>query len=352
MAKGARGGDVAYAATRAKARRVQLLPEDAYARMLLMELPDISRTLGEAVYRKEMEALATRFRGVDLVEEATYANLARTYREVLGFCRGPLREPVGLYLRRWSLWNVKTLLRGKFSGAPAEDIRANLVPAGELSPELLESLLAAKSVAEVVEGLRGTPYHEPLARALAESGQTDRVKNLMPLENRLDRAYYSLLLARRPATRADRLFHDFIRLEVDVVNLRTLLRLKADGQPPERIQEHLLPAGKHLKPDLLRRLAEAPASEIPALLRGTPLAGALAPLEQDPGATAKALRALEKFHLSRARVFAHAYPLSPLPVLDLLLRKKNEVDNLRIIARGKETGMEEEEIREQLVMQG
>lgn len=343
-------GNIPYAATRAKTRRVQLLPGDAYTRMLLMEIPEISRTLGEAVYRREIEALAARFRGVDLIEQATYANLARTYREVLGFCRGALREQVASYLRRWDLWNLKTVLRGKFSGAAGEEIRVNLVPAGEFSPALMEELLAARSVAEVVEGLRGTSYHEPLTRALAESGQTEQAKNLMPLENRLDRAYYEWLLSGRPVTRADALFRDFVRLEVDVVNLRTLLRLKADGQPPERIQEFLLPGGKHLKAEILRRLAEAPSAEVVGLLRGTPLAAALAPLEQDPQATARALRSLEKFHLAKARVFGHAYPLSALPVLDLFLRKKNEVDNIRIIARGKETGMREEEIREQLVM--
>lgn len=341
-------GNIPYAATRAKMRRVQLLPDDAYARMVMMEIPDISRTLGEGVYRKEMETLATRFRGVDLLEQATAANLARTCREVLGFCRGGLREQVASYLRRWDLWNVKTLLRGKFSGAPAEEVRANLVPAGELSAARMEEMLAAPSLAELVQGLSGTPYHEALARGLAESG--DAPKDLAPLENRLDRAYYEGLLAGRPSTRADALFRDFVRLEVDVVNLRTLLRLKADGQPADKVIELLLPGGKHLKPPLLRSLAEAPAAEIPGLLRGTPLAPALAPLEQDPGATSRALRALEKWHLSRARAFAHAYPLSALPVLDLLLRKKNEVDNLRIIARGKEAGMGEEEIREQLVM--
>ncbi|MEM3085969.1 MAG: ATP synthase A1 subunit C [Halobacteria archaeon] len=345
-----RSGDVAYAATRAKTRRNQLLPGDAYARMLLMEIPEISRVLGEAVYRPEMEAMATRFRGVDLLEEATQANLARTYREVLSFSRGPLREQVALYLRRWDLWNVKTILRGKFARAPADEIRADLIPAGELSPAFLDELLEAGSAAGVVEALKGTPFHEPLARALADSGQGEAVKNLMPLENRLDRLYYETLLARRPATRADALFRDFVRVEVDVVNLRTLLRMKADDQPAEKVREFLLAGGKYLKPELLRRLAEAPAAEVPGLLRGTPLAGALSPLEQDPRATGKALRALEKFHLSKARAFGHAYPLSALPVLDLLLRKKNEVDNIRIIARGKEAGMGEEEIREQLVM--
>lgn len=341
-------GNTAYAAARAKARRVQLLPRDAYTRLLLMGLPELSKTLGETVYRPEIEALATRFRGVDLVEEATYANLARTYREVLSFCRGALREQVALYLRRWDLRNLKTLLRGKFAGAPADEIRADLIPAGELTPELLDALLESDSVPEVVEALRGSAYHGVLAQALAEQGE--RVASLMGLENALDRFYYDLLLSERPATRADRLLHDFVRIEVDVVNLRTLLRLKGDGVPPNEIAGLLLPGGRYLKGDLLRRLAEADLAEVAAALRGTPLAAAAGPLEEEPPNVSRALRDLEKLHLAQARGFGHAYPLSALPVLDLLLRKRIEVDNLRIIARGKESGMGEEEIREQLVM--
>ncbi len=60
--------------------------------------------------------------------------------------------------------------------------------------------------------------------------------------------------------------------------------------------------------------------------------------------------ALTRIWAERMIKKASNYPLSILPVLSYMLLKKIEVDNLRIIARGKESGMEVEDIREQLVI--
>ena len=43
-------------------------------------------------------------------------------------------------------------------------------------------------------------------------------------------------------------------------------------------------------------------------------------------------------------------PLSVLVILDYIVRKDREVQNLRIIARGKESGLSPEVIRELLVI--
>jgi V/A-type H+-transporting ATPase subunit C len=42
--------------------------------------------------------------------------------------------------------------------------------------------------------------------------------------------------------------------------------------------------------------------------------------------------------------------LSILPIIDYLIRKKNEVDNIRIIARSKESGLDAELIKKLLVV--
>ena len=66
--------------------------------------------------------------------------LAKTFRKLEEVA---IDEPSFLileYLRRWDVWNIKTLLRGKFYGASDTDIMKYLVPAGELSPEFLEEL--------------------------------------------------------------------------------------------------------------------------------------------------------------------------------------------------------------------
>ena len=79
---GRKKGNYAYTTARVKARKSLLLGDDVYMKMLLMDLPEISRMLGETVYQKEMAELAGRIEGVDLIEHATYRNMARSFRSI------------------------------------------------------------------------------------------------------------------------------------------------------------------------------------------------------------------------------------------------------------------------------
>ncbi len=46
------------------------------------------------------------------------------------------------------------------------------------------------------------------------------------------------------------------------------------------------------------------------------------------------IRRVEKVHLIQAARYAHLHPLSILPVLDYIVRKDREVQNIRLIAPG------------------
>src|SRR5512136_3212023 len=106
-------GNYAYACTRVKAKKRFLLSRDAYSRMLVMDVHEIGRFLGETQYRDEMTRYASRYSGANLVEVAVTRSLADTYSDILSFTTGHLREMVSDYLRRWDMFNVKTVLRGK-----------------------------------------------------------------------------------------------------------------------------------------------------------------------------------------------------------------------------------------------
>jgi len=47
---------------------------------------------------------------------------------------------------------------------------------------------------------------------------------------------------------------------------------------------------------------------------------------------------------------SNRYPLSVCPVLGYVLAKEREVDNIRAVARGREAGLGEDEISEELVI--
>ena len=56
--------------------------------------------------------------------------------------------------------------------------------------------------------------------------------------------------------------------------------------------------------------------------------------------------AVWKLHLADMDRLAHANPLSLVPILLFLLRKRREVQVVRAVARGKAAGLSEERLRE------
>jgi V/A-type H+-transporting ATPase subunit C len=346
-------GNYAYACTRVKSRKTFLLTRDTYPRMLMMGLPEIGRLIGEGQYRREVDELSSRYSGVDLIENATYLNLARTYRAILDFTRGELREMVVHYLNRWDVWNIKTVMRGKSFGAGWEDVSEEIVPAGAFDLRFFAALFACATTEEMAELIRrAAPGEEdPIGRLLAAGGKP----GLAELENALDRNYYTALMRSVPADRqANRLFRRYLGAEIDTVNLKTLFKLKYEGVALEKARELLLAGGEELGPAELGRLSAAEGYE--AFLAELSPARIYENIREAAGRARAAgslnevLLALDRHLAGRARQFSQLYPLSVLPVIDYLLRKKIEVDNLRTIARGKQSGLPEDEIRGLLVL--
>jgi V/A-type H+-transporting ATPase subunit C len=154
-----KGGNYAYAATRVKVRKSFLFTRETYLKLLQMSLPEISRFIEESKYKQEIDELATKYSGIDLLEYALNLNLARDMNTVQGFCQGELKGLISAYLMRWDVWNIKSILRGKFSGASDEEIRETLVPAGSIRQETLNELVKKPNVQDVVEGLPGTIFY-------------------------------------------------------------------------------------------------------------------------------------------------------------------------------------------------
>jgi V/A-type H+-transporting ATPase subunit C len=345
-------GNYSYACARVKAKKSLLLTKDNYPKLMMMDLNEIGRFLGETQYQNEMTELASRYSGVNLIELGTSRNLARMNSNVLGFCTGELEEMIEAYLMRWDFWNIKTVLRGKYYGATAEEIQEELVPAGRLNEEYLNTLIAMESNMELLEAARkkeGLCIPDEVMIAFEES------EALQPIEDFLDKVYYTRLLEKiRPTSKPKKLFVNFIRREIDVVNLRTLLKLKRAEIVPERMCTFLIDGGEELNLQELTRLAgmETFAQMVDELNKYSFFENISEGLEEAKhGASlTTVMRELQRHLIRLSERFSRVYPLSVLPVLDYLIRKKIEVDNIRIIARGKESGMDPEVIKSLLVV--
>jgi V/A-type H+-transporting ATPase subunit C len=346
------GGNYAYACTRVKAKKRFLLSRDSYSRMLLMDVHEIGRFLGETQYREEMTKYASKYYGANLVEVAVTRNLAETYTAILSFTTGHLRAMVSNYLRRWDVFNIKTVIRGKTTGVKDEEIIDTLVPAGAYSETYLKSLVAMQSVQEIMDELAKDPalaITPDLIREVVDS------KRIARLEDHLDRnLYYDLLKVVKKMNRADKLLHDFVRREVDVTNLKVLLKMKAEKIPAERIVKYLIPGGMEYSIDKLKSMAQAEglSSVVEEMERSSmyeDIKPAIERFKQDKKLSGITI-ALDNALTYTSEKFAHFYPLSVLPIVNYVIRKKVEVDNIRIISRCKQSGLSNKVIEELLVV--
>ncbi len=342
-------GNYAYIVARVKSKKAALLKDDAYSKMLMMSLPEISRFISESGYQKEITELTGKYAGVDLIEHATYANMARLFRSILDSSEGDLKDMIVSDLERWDIWNLKVILRGRSFGLPADGIREDLVPAGVLDFEHLEKLIALESDEDIIAA------YQKMADIQIPSEVLNKFKeegNIAVIEDCLDKIYYEkLLLSIDPSSRPKRLFQDFIRNEIDVKNLETILKLKKENVPADVILTYVIPGGKLIDKKLAAQLANAESVSA--------MNGDLSQLEfyediKDALDDGKSLReivgALEKYHMAQANTFSHLYPLSVIPVIDFMIHKENEVNNIRIIARGLESGLDREIIKGLLVV--
>jgi V/A-type H+-transporting ATPase subunit C len=187
---------------------------------------------------------------------------------------------------------------------------------------------------------------------LREVVDTER---LAQLEDHLDKKlYYDLLKVVEPTNTPDKLLRDFIRREIDVTNLKVLLKLKAERTPEDKIAKYLIPGGMEFNIDRLRGLAQAEglAPIVEELERSSMYDDIKVALEQFKAdrKLSEITIALDKALVGTSEKFAHFYPLSVLPIVNYMTRKKVEVDNIRIIVRGKESRLSTKVIENLLVV--
>ncbi len=345
-----RAGNYAYTVSRVKAKKALLLKDEDYNKMLQMSVPEISRYISESGYQKEMADLAGHLDGIDLVEHATYANMAKVFGSILGASQGELNTMVAAYLEKWDIWNLKVILRGKSYGLSVEEVQEDLVPAGSLKSESLEKLIALDNVDDIIANyckMEHVTIPQDVLSAYKASG------NLGAIEDYLDKYHYvRLLKSIDPSSRPTRMFQDYVRTEIDVRNLETILKLKVEGIYGEDVMNYIIPGGRQIDHRYATQLANAEtiaaaASDLSQLDFYDTIKELV---EADSVSVRDVVTEMKKYEIAAARKFSHMYPLSVVPVLDYMIHKEIEVGNIRTISRGVESGLDTETIKGLLVI--
>jgi V/A-type H+-transporting ATPase subunit C len=338
-----------YVSTRLRVRKAKLLAPEEYHRILNMSLPEIIRLIGETEYQKEVDELGTSFEGIDLIEVALSWNLAKEYQRVIDLAPGTLKEFTMAYLRRWDIYNVLTILRGKMQGMKVGKIKEVLIPAGSLDRVILDRLLGEDTCERVADALKGWKMYPTIAAEIADGCA---LGSFAKLENELYKQLYADLLKIPGRMKGGDQFLKFVQLEIDIKNIKTLFRMRGDGYE-EDAREFFIP-GSSFSPDELQQMNQMSSRDevidaLEARIRTRSLLTALDDLrteksEQEVDAE------LTRTQINRMEQLSKTNPFSIHPILVYLEKKKYEVFNLRAIARGKESKLSSETIAKYLVI--
>ncbi len=327
-----------YVTARIRSLKTHLLGAEEYPKLIARDVHEIARRLEEGQYKRAVNDLSSTYDGAQLIERATQRQMGDEFRRILSWCRGEPRALLGLYFERFTVSNIKTLLRGMHAGADREDIENALIPSGLLDATEWEPALNTDSFEACLDALPRTRY-TPILGGLAD-------ERLPVVENALDRAYYEgLVEAIDTEKRSHQALVRFLRREIDVVNLKLLLRTKHSNVEPGP----LVPRGDRVTTKHAERIQAADWSEVPEIVDEISFGDVLRPaletyLETRDLNTLTTV--LEHLHIEAADEFGFRYPLSIIPLIEYVLRKQIEVNRLRMIAFGKQTGLSRDEIEE------
>ena len=202
-----------YTYTRVKAMKAKLLGKEDYQKFLKMSQEEIARYLQETEYNKEITELAMKFSGTNLIEYGLNRNLENTFSKIWKIALRQTKEQIGLYLRRYDIANIKTILRGKYAKVPNEKIINELVVSGELSRNFFELVIKESTNLEsAIEYFKRTEYY-PVLKKFSN--------NLTKLEDELDKLYFSMAL-----DAAGKALKDYIQMEITIKNALNRLRAK------------------------------------------------------------------------------------------------------------------------------
>jgi V/A-type H+-transporting ATPase subunit C len=347
--------DYGYINARMRGMKGRLLTHRALDDLILKpDLDSLIADLENGPYRDDILLAKVHFTGVLCIESALRQNFIRTFRNIQKFTRSEeeAEEYIRIFLHRWDVQNIKTALRGKNIHATPDEILSCLVPAGELDEATFRELLKQPDVRAVIDLLATwrIRYAKPLTGAFSEFAKT---KDLAILECALDRFYYTdALAAVKEPTYNKTLIRDLLALEVDVVNLRTVLRMVRDHVAPEDAARYLIGGGREFDEKKLRRLLSLTTiEEVVRALEDTRYRF-LTKVPESVIRTQKISvieKELERFLIKKGVGAFLLDPLSVGSVIGYFWAKYNEITNIRIISRCKTADFPIENVREELV---
>lgn len=305
-----------------------------------------------STYEHEAADSLTHLQGADAVEDAVTRNLINTFVKLRRIASGRSEELVEIFLTRWDLNAVKSLLRIRHHELDAHTGGDSLAPGPNMPMSLLNELAAQDSMASLVRGLAG--WNSGLCRRLTGAlAKYEEARELRILEEVLDRSYF-VENARVLEKRSDlpsQFILDLLRMEIDRINLRMLFAPRPEGMMAEDVLAWLLPRG-YIASGFLREIASAgPPDRAAGLLDRTPYASLESGLTHlaETGRFSRLDRQFEQLFSDRLRRGVRKQSIGLAVFFLFAWQKHNEVTKIRMLARGHSANLPKAYLREEVL---
>lgn len=348
MARTVGKANFAASSARAKSRKAGLIDQIRMKQLLQQDVNALSASIADSGYRPDLDVYASRLSGAELIEAALSHNLDRDLAEVLHFCSGAVRDQVAIYAQRFEYANAKTVLRAVHSGADPEVLKTEILPEENYSnKKWLDLVSKSKTLSDAIHNMKGTPWGKALSKL--PEGST-----LQEMEDALDQAYYANALDSVSAAGSDFTLKRYLMTEIDHKNIVNIVRSIRQGIDQELIFQIMIPGGRSVSRDVLRSMAREknPSSAVEILIKksiGFDSRGLAEAVESTEGGTLDPLiQLLVKKRDALLYSMSHRSPVSVLPVVHYIESKTHEVQNLRLLVRGKAAGLSNDVIKEHM----
>jgi vacuolar-type H+-ATPase subunit C/Vma6 len=264
---------------------------------------------------------------------------------------GPAKPLTERFLARWDLAAVKSLLRMRHHDLDASE-RGMLTPGPSLTVPLMRTFAEKNSMEELVHALSAwnPELCAPLDAALTGYRQDN---DLSVLEEAMDLAYFTRGVAELKSNDDvdSKILRGALRMEIDRINLRTMLQFRDAHGSGDALSNRILPGG-WLNMRLLREMAGArDAAHAMEFLANTPYKE----LVEELYAFVRAARfspmdrhfdLLMIRHLQHEK---HVHVMSIATLMHYAWLKYNEAINLRLVTCGTACHLPHGKIREEMV---
>ncbi len=304
----------AYTYARVAVMKSRLLRKENYDRMLKMGFNEILKHIEESEYKKEMDEFDVSSQDINIIESALNANLIRTIEKLHRISNESMKEVLKLHALRYDIANMKTIIRSKFAGVSHEEIKELLYESINYSKEFFIMLSKKERVVDIINTFSS------LRKMKLD------VNSLFELESGLDKYYWKRMCTFAESIKGSSVA-DFIYEELEMINIKTILRLQGE-MSQEEIRKYLVKPSKKV----LRLLSSDSKNK-----------------KEIIGTDDEEVE-LKKTLLRKSSLLSHKNVLSVNYILGYLISKKSEISNLKALIKAKKFKMDPEVIEKMLVV--